>query len=185
MPRPQTAATSVAHAAGDPPLLGRLAGVAADPRIFGMFAPRGSTPEPLVFLHERRTPRRQRMLVAVRLSGLTYYPNNNGTLACTYRALLIHPNGSHPPTLISLTSAWGGVHLPTADELNSAVAPPAPDPAAPTTPRTVRVFFGVPDPADPSAFTVPYEVNGQTKRWQFRLTEKGLHLEDQDATGGG
>ena len=181
--QPPATPGAASAAATDPPVLGRLAGITADPRVFRLFAPRGARPEPLAFLHELRTPAGRPTLVALRLSGLTYYPADGGTLACTYRAMLLRPNGSAPPTFLSLSSGWGGVHLPTAAELNTGAAPAAPDRTTPPTPGPVRVFFGTPDPLDPSAFTVRYEVNGQTKQWRFRLLEKGLELEEQAPPG--
>lgn len=166
------------RAAPDPAAFNRLATVAA-PGHISPFAPRGPGPSPLVFLHKRTTPDGRNLLVAVRVTGLTYYPWDGGMLACTYNLLLLHPSEWHPPTGVAMIRAWGGVHIPTAAEVNADWTPPPADPAAPAEPGPIRVSFGAPDPNDPSAFTVPYEVNGRRRHWRFRLTNLGATLDEQ------
>lgn len=174
--RTRTPAPVPARTAPDPPVVSRLGGVVADPRGFTLFNRRG--PEPLTFLHERSTPQGQRLLVALRITGLTYYRSDGGTLACTYDAILFRPNGPDPPTQVSLLR--GGVHIPKVAETD-ADRPSilTPDPSAPEDPGTIRVYFGAPDAADVSSFTVPYGVNGRRKHWRFRVSGTGIHLDEQ------
>jgi hypothetical protein len=162
--------------APDPPVVARLAGVSADPRIFSLFAHSPALPGPLAFLHERTTPEGRRVIVAIRLRGLTWYPET-GLLALSYSGLEMHPNGSRPPTLTTLSRAWGGVD----------VSDPAALPANRTetaNPGPIKVYFGSPDPGDDSAFTIPYEVGGRKGTWRFRVSERGIELEDQTGTSG-
>jgi hypothetical protein len=167
-----TGPVTVAH---DPAVVARLVGISADPRIFSMFAHAPSTPGPLAFLHERTLPEGRRVLVAIRLRGLTWYPERGGLLALSYSGLEMHPNGSRPPTLITLSRAWGGVN----------VSDPAALPANRTgtaNPGPIKIYFGSPDPNDDSAFTIPYEVGGGKGTWRFRVSERGIELEDQAQT---
>jgi hypothetical protein len=179
LPAPSLPAASPATWAADPAPFTRLAAV-SDPGYVTMFSRGGSglSPGPLVFLHERTTPKGERLLVTVRLTGVTYYPWDGGTLACSYSALLLRTAEWRPPTGKALIRAWGGVHIPTASEAND-WSPTKPDPGTPATPGEVRVFFGSADTADASRFTVPYEVNGKAKQWRFRLKDDGLELEEQ------
>jgi hypothetical protein len=173
-------------AAPDPPAFVRLAAV-SDAGYVRMFAAGGSGragPGPLVFLHERSTRDGHRYLVAVRVTGLTYYPKDGGTLACSYTALLLQPSDWYSPRGVSLTRAWGGVHIPSGEEAGPRWSPSRPDPGTPAAPGAVRVFFGAADTSDPSAFTVPYEVHGRGKAWRFRLTEQGVRIEDQPKAAG-
>ena len=177
--QPPATTTTAALAAADPPAFTRLAGV-GDPGYFSLFGPRGPGPAPLIFLHERATPEGRPVLIAVRLTGLTYYRIDGGTLACSYTAMLLHPNSrGYRPSGISLIRAWGGVHVPTAAEINADWAPPPPDAAAPAVPGDIRVFFGAPDPTDPCAFVVPHEVNGRRKQWRFRITNWSVDVDEQ------
>jgi len=162
--------------APDPPVVARLVAVSADPRYFSLFANNASTPGPLAFLHERTTPEGRRVIVAIRVRGLTWYPES-GLLALSYSGLEMHPNGSRPPTVISLSRAWGGVD----------VSDPANLPAnrtQTTNPGPIKIYFGSPDPADDSAFTIPYEVGGRKGAWRYRVRERGIELEDQAPTKG-
>lgn len=172
------AAPSPARFAPDPPVLARLARLVTVRGMFQLFAGRGPSPEPLAFLHERQRPGGKRVIVAVRIDHVTYYPSDGGTLACGFSALQLQPNGSLPPTPSSLVRAWGGVRLGSSADPD-APSVLTPDPAAPPTPGPVRVYFGAPDPADASSFTVPYEVNGKRKHWRFRLTADGIDLDEQ------
>jgi hypothetical protein len=176
-PRPLIPSAAVADVAGpvtmapDPPVVARLAAVSADPRYFSMFANNASAPGPLAFLHERTLPEGRRVLVAIRLRGLTYYPES-GLLAVSYSGLEMHPNGSRPPTLVSLSRAWGGV-----DVSDPALLPA--NRSQPPNPGPIKIYFGSPDPNDGSKFTIPYEVGGRKGTWRFRVGEKGIELEDQ------
>ena len=133
-----------------------------------------------MFLHQRRPPGGEPLIVAVRLSGITYYPVDGGTLACTYNHVQLRPGAWDPPVGVGMGRAWGGVELKRAAA--SLHAPPgASSNHGPTDPGPIRVYFGRPDATDESAFTVPYEVNGKTKQWRFRLTATGLELAEQGA----
>lgn len=176
-----SSATTTKPAAGprvaaDPTAWSRLAGF--EPGYNALFAPRGARPEPLVFLHERRAPNGTTLIVAVRISGVTYYPVDGGTLACSYGHVLLQPNGWNAPTGVAMGRAWGGVHLDSAAaSLQRSGDNTSGD--GPAQPGAVRVFFGAPEPTNPSEFTVPYEVNGTRKQWRFRLTDRGLDLDEQ------
>ena len=175
-----TAATTMtaasAQVAGDPTAWSRVSAFAA--AYNALFTPRGARPEPLVFLHERRAPNGTTLIVAVRLSGVTYYPVDGGTLACTYSHVLLQPNGWNAPTGVAMGRAWGGVHFDSAvASLQRSDGNTSGD--GPAQPGAVRVFFGAPEPTHPSEFTVPYEVNGTRRAWRFRLTDGGLELDEQ------
>jgi hypothetical protein len=173
-----------ATVAPDPAAFTRLAAV-ADAGYLRLFAPRGPVPGPLVFLHERTAPDGRRLLVAVRLSGLTYYPWDGGTLACGYDVLLLRPTDWQSPGGVAIVRGWGGVHIPSANEAGPKWSPSRPDPGTPAAAGEVRVYFGAADGSDASAFTVPYEINGRRKAWHFRLTAQGLSLDEQQGGTGG
>jgi len=165
----------------DPVELADLLSVTDGGSGFSMFAGTGWQGAPLFFLGERTAPGGKRWLVAARLTGVTYYPHDGGTLATGYRYLIIERDGWRRPKRHSLGQAWGGVHIPTSEESGRGVEGVLKkDPAAPKEPGRIRVFAGRADPNDGAAFTVPYEVNGRTKQFRFRVTDEGdLKLEEQ------
>ena len=171
-----TAPAGLDQVAADPVSWSRLAPFL--PGYGTLFTPRGSRPEPLLFLHEMRTPSGKPLIVATRLSGVTYYPVDGGTLACTYSHVLVQPNGWKPPAGAQMGRAWGGVDVSwAAASLHRANGPAPTD--GPADPGPIKVLVGAPDPASASGFVVPYEVNGTRKRWRFHLTDAGLDLEEQ------
>lgn len=136
---------------------------------------------PLFFLGERTAPGGQRWLVAARLTGVTYYPHDGGTLAMSYRYLILQRDGWRRPKRHALGQAWGGVHIPTSEESSRGIEGVLKvDLQAPKEPGRIRVFAGQADAKDSSSFTVAYEVNGRTKHFRFRVTDEGdLKLEEQ------
>lgn len=169
----------------DPPLLNRLANVCdGGPGYFTLFARRGKGPEPLLFLHELRTPGGKPRIVAVRLTGLTYYPAGGGILALSYNWVIVEPRGWRPPKPQQTGRAWGGVHIPTSEEsARGDHGVLERHPSGPVEPGRVRVFAGRADPGDRSAIDVPYEVNGIPRIFRFQLQDKGndvdLRLQEQ------
>lgn len=167
----------------DPAQLARAAGVAEQGAGYlTLFNPRGTTFEPLAFLHERTTATGLRRIVAMRITGVTYTPALGGRVHVTYNWLLIEPRGWTPPAARSLGRAWAGLAV-APDESAGGALPPGPQ-----TPGPIRIFAAQPNPQDESALYLPYEVNGARQQLRFRLVDAGrgearLNFDEPDVPG--
>jgi hypothetical protein len=149
----------------DPPILADLAQITErGPITFALFGASANPDRPLAFLHERKSPRGEVRLVALRIVGFTYTRLDGGSIIVRYNALPLEMRDDGPP----LASGMGEGSGP-----DLALLPPSAIvlPDGPAEMGPVRIFAAQPDPNDAAGFLLPYEIHGRQKLIHFRLVD--------------
>jgi hypothetical protein len=126
-------------AAADPPGIPDTLWPAPNPRSL-------AGPEPVLFMHERRTRSGRRYLIILRRTPGER--RQSWDLPASYTVTLVEP---------ATVTAEGLLRTQSLIEVLPRDYTEPPDDAASAPPDTLRFFAGQPDPADPSRFTIRYE----------------------------